>query len=63
MRAVCAVLALDAAVEEEVAVLRRNLLRLVHTREFAPEAAFKVLNGRHITMCHGSHHASTSLLR
>jgi len=50
-------------VEEEVAVLRRNLLRLVHTREFAPEAAFKVLNGRHITMYHGSHHASTSLLQ
>ena len=41
MRAVCAVLGLDAAVEAEVAVLRRNLLRLAHTREFAPAAAFK----------------------
>lgn len=40
-RAVCEVLGLDAAVEAEVAVLRRNLLRLAHTREFAPAAAFK----------------------
>ena len=41
MRAVCEVLGLDSAVEAEVAVLRRNLLRLAHTREFAPAAAFK----------------------
>ena len=41
VRAVCEVLGLDSAVEGEVAVLRRNLLRLAHTREFAPAAAFK----------------------
>ena len=42
VRAVCDALRLDAAVEEEVAELRHNLLRLTHTREFAPAAAFKV---------------------
>lgn len=42
MRAVCEVLALDTAVEEEVAALRSSALRLTHTREFAPEAAFRV---------------------
>ena len=42
VRAVCEVLALDGAVEEEVAALRSSLLRLTHTREFSPEAAFKV---------------------
>lgn len=35
-------LALDSAVEEQVAVLRRNLLKLVHLREFATAAEFKV---------------------
>ena len=42
VRAVCDALRLDVAVEEEVAELRHNLLRLTHTREFAPAAAFKV---------------------
>ena len=42
VRTVCAVLALDSAVEEQVAVLRRNLLKLVHVREFASAAEFKV---------------------
>ncbi|KAK9830879.1 hypothetical protein WJX81_001263 [Elliptochloris bilobata] len=41
VRAVCEVLRLDASVEAEVGVLRRNLLRLTHTREFAHAAAFK----------------------
>ena len=42
VRAVCDALRLDAAVEEEVAELRHNLLRLTHTREFAQAAQFKV---------------------
>ena len=42
VRTVCAVLALDSAVADEVAVLRRNLLKLVHVREFAPSAHFQV---------------------
>lgn len=42
MRAVCAALGLDAGLEEEVRELRGSLLRLTHTREFAPEAEFKV---------------------
>jgi hypothetical protein len=37
---------LDAGVAAETAVLRRNLLRLVDTREFAPAAAFKVSRRR-----------------
>ena len=35
-------LGLDGTVSEEVAVLRRNLLRLTQTREFGENAAFKV---------------------
>jgi len=38
---VCAVLALDSGLQQEVAVLRRNLLKLVHVREFASESDFK----------------------
>ncbi|KAL6577446.1 DNA polymerase epsilon catalytic subunit A [Orobanche minor] len=37
---VCAVLALDQKVQHEVLVMRRNLLKLVRVREFAPEAEF-----------------------
>ena len=40
--AVCEALGLDAALEDEVLALRANLLRLTHTREFAPEAQFRV---------------------
>jgi len=46
VRAVCEVMGLDAGVAAETAVLRRNLLRLVDTREFAPAAAFKVSRRR-----------------
>lgn len=42
VRAVCDALRLDPCVTEEVQVLRHNLLRLTHTREFAPAAQFKV---------------------
>ena len=42
VRTVCAVLALDSALEQEVAVLRRNLLKLVHVREFSSAAEFQV---------------------
>ena len=42
VRTVCAVLALDSAVEDQVAVLRRNLLKLVHVREFASASDFQV---------------------
>ncbi|CAJ1979167.1 unnamed protein product [Sphenostylis stenocarpa] len=37
---VCAVLALDQSVQHEVLVLRKNLLKYVDVREFAPEAEF-----------------------
>ena len=42
VRTVCAVLALDSALDQEVAILRRNLLKLVHVREFSSAAEFKV---------------------
>lgn len=42
VRAVCDALRLDSAVEEEAMELRHNLLRLTHTREFAPAAVFRV---------------------
>ena len=45
VRAVCCALGLDACLEEEVRELRASLLRLTHTREFAPEADFKVRPG------------------
>jgi len=41
-RGVCEVLGLDSTVTEEVAILRRNLLRLIQVREFGDDAAFKV---------------------
>ncbi|KAL9143406.1 hypothetical protein ABFS82_14G234200 [Erythranthe guttata] len=41
---VCAVLALDQKVQHEVLVMRRNLLKLVRIREFAPEAEFHNLH-------------------
>ena len=50
-RAICEILALDTALEEEVAIVRRNLLRLIHVREFSPAAAFKV-RPRHDTAMH-----------
>lgn len=42
VRAVCDALRLDPCVQEETQVLRHNLLRLTHTREFAAAADFKV---------------------
>lgn len=42
VRAVCDALRLDPSIEEEVLVLRRNLLLLTHTLEFAPAAEFRV---------------------
>lgn len=56
-RTVCEVLALDGCVAEEVAVLRRNLLRLTHTREFSPQAVFRV-RGQHA--CSACMHASSN---
>ncbi|XP_009629449.1 DNA polymerase epsilon catalytic subunit A [Nicotiana tomentosiformis] len=41
---VCAVLALDQNVQHEVLIMRRNLLKLVRVREFAPEAEFHGLS-------------------
>ncbi|XP_028788442.1 DNA polymerase epsilon catalytic subunit A-like, partial [Neltuma alba] len=38
---VCAVLALDQSVQHDVLVMRKNLLRFVRVREFAPEAEFR----------------------
>ncbi|PON38200.1 DNA-directed DNA polymerase [Parasponia andersonii] len=37
---VCAVLALDQSVQHDVLVMRKNLLKYVRVREFAPEAEF-----------------------
>ncbi|KAK8513325.1 hypothetical protein V6N12_052522 [Hibiscus sabdariffa] len=37
---VCAVLALDHSVQHDVLVLRKNLLKYAHVKEFAPEAEF-----------------------
>ncbi|KAL4335002.1 hypothetical protein GQ457_07G035540 [Hibiscus cannabinus] len=37
---VCAVLALDYSVQHDVLVLRKNLLKYAHIKEFAPEAEF-----------------------
>ena len=42
MRSLCTLLALDGEVAAEVTVLRRQLLRLIHCREFSDEAEFKV---------------------
>lgn len=41
VRAVCAVYCLDAALEDEVSVMRRQLLRLVHTAEFSPASEWR----------------------
>eukprot|EP01018_Ginkgo_biloba_P017404 Gb_06608 [translate_table: standard] len=38
---VCAVLALDQRVQHDVLVMRKNLLKLVHVKEFSPEAEFR----------------------
>jgi len=38
---VCAVLALDNRVQHNVLIMRKNLLKLVHVREFSAEAEFK----------------------
>ncbi|CAI7888252.1 unnamed protein product [Closterium sp. NIES-54] len=41
VKAVCHVLSLSAHVQHEVQVLRRQLLRVLRVREFAPEAIFR----------------------
>jgi hypothetical protein len=41
VRTICHLLALDARVTDAVAVLRRQLLKLLHVREFGPLAEFK----------------------
>lgn len=38
---VCAVLALDQNVQHDILVMRKNLLKYVRVREFAPEAEFR----------------------
>lgn len=38
---ICAVLALDQNVQHDILVMRRNLLRYVRVKEFAPEAEFR----------------------
>mmetsp|Transcript_42312 Transcript_42312/g.135440 ORF Transcript_42312/g.135440 Transcript_42312/m.135440 type:complete len:1109 (-) Transcript_42312:20-3346(-) len=40
VRAVCHVFFLDPAVENDVRVMQRNALKLLHIREFSPEARF-----------------------
>ena len=41
VRTICHLLALDSRVSDAVAVLRRQLLKLLHVREFGPQAEFK----------------------
>ncbi|GAX75625.1 hypothetical protein CEUSTIGMA_g3069.t1 [Chlamydomonas eustigma] len=41
VRTICHLMALDARVTDAVAVLRRQLLKLLHVREFGPLAEFK----------------------
>ncbi|XP_058067456.1 DNA polymerase epsilon catalytic subunit A-like isoform X2 [Magnolia sinica] len=38
---VCAVLTLDQSVQHDILVMRKNLLKLIRVREFAPEAEFR----------------------
>lgn len=45
---VCAVLALDQRVQHEVLIMRKNLLKFVRVREFAPEAEFDSLSASFI---------------
>ncbi|KAK8641366.1 hypothetical protein V6N13_010775 [Hibiscus sabdariffa] len=40
MKGFCAILALDHSVQHDVLVLRKNLLKYAHIKEFAPEAEF-----------------------
>jgi hypothetical protein len=42
VKTLCHLLALDSAVLDEVLVLRRQLLRLIHCKEFSAESEFKV---------------------
>ena len=52
-RAVCEVLKLDVSLTDEVAILRRNLLRMTQNREFGENAAFKVSRGQHRRLSNG----------
>ena len=42
VKTLCHLLALDSAVLDEVLVLRRQLLRLIHCKEFSQESEFMV---------------------
>ena len=42
VKAVCHLMALDSAVLDEVLLLRRQLLRLIHCKEFSAASEFKV---------------------
>ena len=46
VKSVCHLLALDGSVLDEVLVLRRQLLRLVHCKEFSAASEFKVGGAR-----------------
>jgi hypothetical protein len=41
VKAVCHILQLDKTVKDETQFLRRNLMRLIHIREFGPQAQFR----------------------
>lgn len=58
VKSVCHLLALDNAVTDEVLLLRRQLLRLVHCKEFSPSSEFKV--SRQSCMCGGEGVRGTS---
>eukprot|EP00850_Spirogloea_muscicola_P017955 SM000159S01786 [mRNA] locus=s159:288661:304957:+ [translate_table: standard] len=41
IKSICTVMSIDEAVSYQVMVMRRNLLKLIHVREFAEEAVFR----------------------
>lgn len=50
-KTISAALALDTGVTDDVAIMRRSLLKLCQIREFSPAAAFQVTmqNVHHVT--------------
>ncbi len=46
VRSLCAFMSLDACVADQVLLMRRQLLRLVHAREFSADSEFRV--GGHV---------------
>ena len=41
VKSICAIFELDSRVEDEVARLKKNLMRMIHCKEFSEQAAFR----------------------